>query len=723
MKSSSAAINLLLTLTLASAAFGVQARQAPGPAISDFWLTVLPPAESGPTAEPGVFGLQIIGEAILRYDIATGEIVLGSGDDVIANGATVPDRIFFDRFQLEPQDRSGLYNPLVCFDLQQAAPVVGIRATDVNDHTVIDEFSPAGDLVYDLANKTISFQAPGQGACFYRPYQLGSDRYGEFGLFGDAQADSGGLSIQYDVPSSVVQGGTLNYERIITNASGEPLDVFFQEVFPANPSFFTSASFAGTESQVRGVVPVPDGQSDPSGPVSRSVAVENVEPGQYLDLYFAAAALDASGNILAASEHRRVLVTAADAGFSDLAVDRGDNVVADGVDSATLTVTVRDSQSQLVEGQEVHLAITAGDPGDGGLSASTMMSGSNGTVQASLTSTNADTVSVSAYLGSSDQGPLVSTVNVTFVPGAAAALSVSSGTASLESGSDQTLSVEVVDANGNLVSDDTGRTISFEQSSGSGSVTGLADVTSASGQASLIVTGNAAGPVTLTASATGLDDGATEFTVVPGPVAELAFIGTVAELPSSTSADLTVELRDGQGNPILADPGLEVTFSQVTGSGAVTGLGTATSSGGTASIGVTGTTAGPVEIQASANAVIADTTSFNVVPGVAIKLVFISGEQDLVIGQTRDLVAQVQDANDNLVASAGGFVDFRAVFDPNGGEISLLDGTNVIRRPISGGLANLLVEGLGAGPVTVTIEDADSNRNLSLDSTTFSVIE
>ena len=309
MKSFSLALKLSVSIALALAVAGVQARQS----ISDFLLEVTPPG--GDPEKAGYFGIQVDEGAVLTYNLGEGRVSFGSGDVVVANAASDSDRIFFDRFQLRPQDRSGLYNPLFCFDLDGDSKPVKILASDINGHTIIEDFFPDEGLFYDISSEPlIGFQAPSKGACFYRSFDEQTNRYGEFGLFGDAQADSGGLDIQYNIlPESVEVGGTLEYDIVISNSSNIDLDVFdvfFQEVFPANPDFFEFASFTSAATEVRRKVNI--AESDFTLNVSRKVSLE-AEPGEYIDLYFGAAALNDSGNVISASKHHRVLVEAAPA--------------------------------------------------------------------------------------------------------------------------------------------------------------------------------------------------------------------------------------------------------------------------------------------------------------------------------------------------------------------------------------------------------------------------
>ena len=79
----------------------------------------------------------------------------------------------------------------------------------------------------------------------------------------------------------------------------------------------------------------------------------------------------------------------------------------------------------------------------------------------------------------------------------AAKLAFTSPTASVASGATKTLTVEVRDASNNLVTSDNSTVVTFAQTSGTGSVTGLGTATASGGVASKVVTGATAGPVTI----------------------------------------------------------------------------------------------------------------------------------------------------------------------------------------------------------------------------------
>lgn len=103
-------------------------------------------------------------------------------------------------------------------------------------------------------------------------------------------------------------------------------------------------------------------------------------------------------------------------------------------------------------------------------------------------------------------------------PGLANKLVVTSPTTNLASGSQRTLTAEIRDANDNVVTTDNSTVVTFAKTDGSGTVTGTdpGSAGASSGIASLNVTGQTSGSVTITASSGVLTSGTTTFTVIPG---------------------------------------------------------------------------------------------------------------------------------------------------------------------------------------------------------------
>jgi adhesin/invasin len=283
------------------------------------------------------------------------------------------------------------------------------------------------------------------------------------------------------------------------------------------------------------------------------------------------------------------------------------SLVANGTSSATVTVQAKDTYGNNLtqSAGTVALSATAG-------TLSSVTNGGNGTYAATLTApTSPATATISGMIGGS---AITSTATVTFQALPADHLRFSSASTNVAAGGTVTLTVRVEDASNNLVAGDAGRAISFTQSAGSGSVSGLGTVTTAGGNASIAVTGTGAGPVTITASTAGLPSASSSFSVVAGGATTIRFTNSAGSLASGSARILTVELRDASGN--LTAAASPVTFTKTSGSGTVSGLGAKTSTGGVASVTVVGRLAGPVTITASSDALTAVTT-FSVVPGSA----------------------------------------------------------------------------------------------------------
>ena len=219
----------------------------------------------------------------------------------------------------------------------------------------------------------------------------------------------------------------------------------------------------------------------------------------------------------------------------------------------------------------------------------------------------------------------------------------------LASGSTRVVTAEVQDAAGNVVTGDNSTSVSFTQTSGSGSVSGTGSSTAASGVATKTVTGDAVGSVTVTAHSGSLTDDTSTFAVVAGGPAKLVITSSAANLRAGSTRDITAEVQDASGNVVTGDNSTSVSFTQTSGSGSVTGAGSATASNGVATKTVTGVLAGSVTVTAHSGSLTDDTTTFTIVAGAAAKLVITSSSGNLASGSTRDVTAEVQDAAGNVV--------------------------------------------------------------------------
>src|SRR5207302_792491 len=189
--------------------------------------------------------------------------------------------------------------------------------------------------------------------------------------------------------------------------------------------------------------------------------------------------------------------------------------------------------------------------------------------------------------------------------------------------------------------------------------------------ATLIVTGNAPGSITITASATGSAGALTPgtgnpitFNVVTGAASKLALSGSTGSLTAGTTRTLTAAIQDSVGNTITtgADSTLSVTFAQTTGTGSVTGLGSVNAVAGVANITVTGATAGSVTIAASGTASGGPLTAgtgnpitFTVVANTTVDhFAFATISSPQMAGAAFNITITAQDAGNNTVTGYSG---------------------------------------------------------------------
>src|SRR5207244_536777 len=205
--------------------------------------------------------------------------------------------------------------------------------------------------------------------------------------------------------------------------------------------------------------------------------------------------------------------------------------------------------------------------------------------------------------------------------------------------------------------------ITFSQSGGSGTVTGLPDTeTVVSGQAtSASITGVLVGGVTVKAASSGLTYDSRGGQVLPGPATTVEYVSpNTSDLASASSRTFTARIPAAAGNTVTGYSG-SVTFSQSGGSGTVTGLPDTETvvSGQATSASITGVLVGGVTVKAASSGLTYDTTSFQVVPGPATKVEYVSpNTSDLASGSSRTFTARIRDAAGNTVTGYSGSITF-----------------------------------------------------------------
>ena len=255
--------------------------------------------------------------------------------------------------------------------------------------------------------------------------------------------------------------------------------------------------------------------------------------------------------------------------------------------------------------------------------------------------------------------------NVTLASGAASKIVLSGATTGLVSGTTRIFTATVEDAAGNTVTSgpDAGASITFAQTTGAGTVTGLGTTAAVSGVATDTITGRLAGSITLrangTINATPTNSNTQTFTVTFGTASQIVLSGATASLASGTTRAFTATIQDAAGNTITSgtDAGASITFGQTTGAGTVTGLGTTAAVSGVATDTITGKLAGSVTLRANgtinATPTNSNTQTFTVIAGAATQIAIVSGSgQSASTGSafTNPLVAVVEDAAGNPVS-------------------------------------------------------------------------
>ena len=376
------------------------------------------------------------------------------------------------------------------------------------------------------------------------------------------------------------------------------------------------------------------------------------------------------------SEDVEFVAGAATGAQSTIAADPATGVVADNMATSTLTITARDANNNLVANQAVFFAITDGTGGT--LSSGPWTTDGSGVATATLTSTNAATLTVTGYLGGNSSGTSVGTATIGFVAGAAASLAITTPAAGAASGAAFTTQpvVQIWDAQNNLVNTSTAN-VTMTVSDG-GTVVGTATATAVAGVAMFSdvgISGTAGTTYTLTFASTGLTSATQTITPTAGAASQLAIMTQPSDTAASGAAfeqQPVIQLRDASGNNV-SQSGVVVTAAIASGGGDLGGTLTATTdASGVASfsgLAITGT-AGVRTLTFTATGLTAVTSGeINITAGAAVSLAINAGNnQSATVGTAVTTAPSVivRDASNNpvagvevtfAVATGGGTVD------------------------------------------------------------------
>ncbi len=275
------------------------------------------------------------------------------------------------------------------------------------------------------------------------------------------------------------------------------------------------------------------------------------------------------------------------------------------------SVAITDQFGNPVSGVSVTFAVTGGG---GSLTAATPVTDAGGiaTVGSWTLGTFAGPNSLSATVSGLPAANFTATGTVD----AASTMVISAGngqTATVNTAVPVNPAVLVTDQYGNPVA---GVAVTFAVTSGGGSLTGGAAVSSAGGIATLgsWTLGTTAGANTLSATSAGLSGSPASFTAtgtaaVATTIALNAGNGQTATVNTAVSTDPSVLITDQFGNGV---PGVSVTFAVVGGGGSVTGGAGLTDAAGIATVGswTMGTTAGANNLTATATGLAGNPVTF-----------------------------------------------------------------------------------------------------------------
>ncbi len=388
-----------------------------------------------------------------------------------------------------------------------------------------------------------------------------------------------------------------------------------------------------------------------------------------------------------------------------LTVDRSAGVVADGVDRATVTVTLKNDRGEPMADQQVTLEVS----GTQNTLTPPPLTDANGKAVALLSSTKAESKMLHAAV---DGTPLPASATVKFTAGAAAKLAFFVQPSSAATGSPiaPAVQVAVVDGSGNVVTDAEAMvSIALGSNATGAALLGTRSAATVAGFAlfdDLSIDKLGQG-YTLIASAAGLPQATSAaFNVTAGPPAKLVF--TVHPSSSTAGAALSpaveVTVQDRFGNAVRsATDAVTLELSGNPGAATLSGTLSAPAQNGVASfstLSVDKAGQGYTLVARAAGLTSATSAAFNVVAGPAARLAFTVQPSNGAVGVdlSPSVAVAVQDALGNRVVGATAAV-------------SLALGQNPASATLTGGAATTPAQGVAEFP-TLRLSQAGSGFTL-----------
>lgn len=366
----------------------------------------------------------------------------------------------------------------------------------------------------------------------------------------------------------------------------------------------------------------------------------------------------------------------------------------------------------------------------------------NGSATVTVANTKAETFQISV----SDSGPLTdpSPVSLTTSPGPATQLVISQAPSNTTAGGTTSMTIEVRDANNNVVTNAT-TAITFDPTL-AGTITGVTTGTgdgsysAAGGAETITVVGGVAtitlGNTTAQTYSIGISNNggfgnptAPNVTVSAAAASQLVLSSPAPDFLSGASTSLTVQVRDAHSNVVTGDSTTEVTFTpsssgRVTNQSAgtfVSGTGAAGAprvvrvAGGVATVTIENSVSETFTVSFSAGALSVPSPDSITTSAGATQIVVTQAGGSLIAGQTTTLTVQVQTASGTLVNTDNSAV---ITFTPtNGASITAVtapavhtsapfDGANAAESvQVNGGVATITLTSNTVGTFQVSISD------------------
>jgi|GEM_PF-1220827 len=493
--------------------------------------------------------------------------------------------------------------------------------------------------------------------------------------------------------STIGVNGSTTVTATIEDVNGNPVEGVTVSFSSDEPTRATVAATASTNS---------------SGEATANVTGSNDQAG---NVVITASIDDADSNVAISDSdtvNLSVEAGAADATASTIAASPATGVTADGSDSSTLTITVRDASNNLLENEDVFFAITGGSGGT--LSAGPWSSDVNGQATATITSLDANTITVTGYLGTNSSSGELGTATVAFEAGTATNIAINAGnnqSAEVNTAVSIAPSVLVTDTNSNPVS---GINVTFSVATGGGTVNPTTAITTNSNGVAQLTSwtlGSTTGTNTIEAVSAGLTGSPVTFTATATSGSGDAANSTIQSSPStgvagdqSESSTITITVRDGSNNLVSNE---DVFFDITSGSGGALSVGPWSSNGsGEATATLTSSIVNTITVTGylgtDTNGSILGTATVEFIPGDASQLSFqqqpsgTQADQTIVPSPT----VRILDATGNLVSSDNTTqVSIDIDSNPSSGTLS---GTKTVTA--SGGVATfsgLSIDEVGSG--------------------------